>query len=55
MVGKVVSADQNAFIEGQQITSASLIANELIDHWEKKMMKGVVCKLDIEKAYDSLN
>ena len=55
VVGKVVSAYQNAFIEGRQIIVASLIANELIDHWRKKRMKGVVCKLDIEKAYDNLN
>ena len=31
-VGKVVSEAQNAFVEGRQITKASLIANELIDH-----------------------
>ena len=34
VVGKVVSEDQNAFVEGQQITNASLIANEFIDHWQ---------------------
>ena len=55
VVGKVVSTYQNAFIEGRQIIDASLIVNELIDHWKKKMMKAVVCKLDIEKAYDNLN
>ena len=55
MVGKVVSEAQNAFVEGQQITNASLIANELIDHWQKQKEKGVICKLDIEKAFDSIN
>ena len=29
---KVVSYAQNAFVEGCQITNASLIANEVIDH-----------------------
>ena len=55
MVGKVVSEAQNAFVEGQQITNASLIANELVDHWQKQREKGVICKLDIEKAFDRIN
>ena len=55
VVGKVVSEAQNAFVEGRQITNASLIANELIDHWEKQKEKGVICKLDIEKAFDGIN
>ena len=55
VVGKVVSKAQNAFLEGRQITNASLITNELIDHWQKQKEKGVICKLDIEKAFDSIN
>ena len=34
---------------------ASLIANEVIDFWHKRNEKGLICKLDIEKAYDSIN
>ena len=55
VVGKVVSEAQNAFVEGRQITNASLIANELIDHWQKQKEKGVICKLDIEKDFDSIH
>ena len=55
MVGKVVSKAQNAFVEGRQITNASPIANELIDHWQKPKEKGVIFKLDIEKAFDNIN
>ena len=55
VVGKVVFEAQNALLEGRQITNASLIANELIDHWQKQREKGVICKLDIEKAFDSIN
>ena len=39
----------------RQILDASLIANEVIDSWQKRKEKGLICKLDIEKAYDSIN
>ncbi|WJZ90121.1 hypothetical protein VitviT2T_009290 [Vitis vinifera] len=55
VIGKVVSLDQNAFVMGRRILDASLIANEVIDAWQKREEKGLICKLDIEKAYDSLN
>ncbi|RVW57124.1 Ubiquitin carboxyl-terminal hydrolase 5 [Vitis vinifera] len=55
VLGKVVLADQNAFLRGRQILDASLIANEVVDYWQKRKEKGLVCKLDIEKAYDSIN
>ncbi|RVW40785.1 LINE-1 retrotransposable element ORF2 protein [Vitis vinifera] len=55
VLDKVVSPDQNAFVKGRQILDASLIANEVIDYWLKRKEKGVICKLNIEKAYDSIN
>ena len=55
VIGKVVSLVQNAFVMGRRILDASLIANEVIDAWQKREEKGLICKLDIEKAYDSLN
>ena len=34
---------------------ASLLANEIIDSMIKRKEKGILCKLDIEKAYDQVN
>ncbi|XP_019078445.1 uncharacterized protein LOC109123361 [Vitis vinifera] len=51
----VISEDQNAFVRGKQILDVSLIANEVIDFWHKRNEKGLICKLDTEKAYDSIN
>ena len=55
VVGKVVNAAQNAFVEGRQILDASLLANEIVDSLLRKREKGILCKLDIEQAYDSVN
>ncbi|KAJ9691474.1 hypothetical protein PVL29_013603 [Vitis rotundifolia] len=55
VLDKLVSADQNVFVRGRQILNASLIANEVVDYWQKRKEKGLVCKLDIEKAYDSIS
>ena len=55
VVGKVVSSAQNAFVEGRQILDAALIANEAIDSLLKRNESGLLCKLDLEKAYDHIN
>ena len=55
VVSKVTSSTQNAFVEGRQILNATLIANEAIDSLLKRKESGVLCKLDLEKAYDHIN
>ena len=49
-----ISQHQNAFVEGRQILDAVLIANEAVDSILRGNEKGILCKLDIEKAYDHI-
>ena len=55
VVGRVVSKAQGAFVEGRQILDAVLIVNEAIDLVLKNNENGILCKLDIEKAYDNVD
>ena len=42
-------------MEGRQILDAVLIANEAIDSMLKRNENGVLCKLDVVKAYDHIS
>ena len=55
IIGKVISFAQNAFMEGRQILDVALIANEGIDSWLRRKESGLLCKLDIAKAYEHIN
>ena len=55
VMSKVISPEQSAFVKGRQILDAVLIANEAVDTIIRRKESGIVCKLDIEKAYDHLS
>ena len=55
VLDKVISKSQNAFVKGRHILDAVLIANELVDSTMRRKEQGMICKLDIEKAYDNIS
>ena len=54
-LGKLVTHTQNAFIPSRQILDSILMVNECVDSQIRSGEPGLMCKLDLEKAYDHVN
>lgn len=55
IIPHVIMNTQNAFLYGKQIMDCSLLENKIIDAMLKAGRTGILCKVDMEKAYDHVN
>jgi hypothetical protein len=58
VLGKLVSQMQSAFVPSRQILDSILMANECVDskiRYAGYGEPGLICKLDLEKAYDHIS
>jgi hypothetical protein len=51
---KLISNTQTAFIPGRYILEGVIILHEIVHELRVKKMKGIVLKLDFQKAYDKV-
>ncbi|TYK11920.1 LINE-1 retrotransposable element ORF2 protein [Cucumis melo var. makuwa] len=50
-----IAESQLAFVKGRQITDVILMANEIVDYWKMRKIRGFVPKLDIKKTFDIIS
>ena len=55
IVEKIISKPHNTFVKGRQILDSVLIFNKCLDSHINFGEPRVLCKLDMEKAYDYIN
>lgn len=52
VMDKVIWNSQGAFVKGRQIMDGILIANECVDWRRKSKQPSLVCRIDLEIAYN---
>ncbi|KAF5808150.1 putative RNA-directed DNA polymerase [Helianthus annuus] len=55
VINELISEEQTAFLANRSILDGPLVLNELVPWLRSNKKEGFIFKVDIEKAYDSLN
>jgi hypothetical protein len=55
VASKVIRPSQSAFLPGRNILEGVVVLHETLHELSKKKQKGIILKLDLEKAYDKVN
>ena len=55
VINDLISLNQSAFLKGRQISDCSLLAHELIRDFNNPMGSRACMKIDLRKAFDSVN
>ncbi|XP_068477142.1 uncharacterized protein [Phaseolus vulgaris] len=53
VIEKVIDGSQSAFLSNRGLLDSVLVVNEVVDDLKRRKKRGVIVKLDFEKAYDS--
>ena len=51
LADKIISKNQSAFIKGRYILDSAVTLHEVMHEMQSKKLKGVIFKIDFEKAY----
>lgn len=54
LADKVISKNQTAFIKGRNILEGVVTVHEIIHELKRSKKKGIIFKIDFEKAYDKV-
>lgn len=55
LLPKLIAEEQAAFVKGRQVADSILITNKMLHSIQNKHSRGLILKLDFEKAFDMLN
>ncbi|XP_020258784.1 uncharacterized protein LOC109835211 [Asparagus officinalis] len=55
VIGELISKNQHAFLQGRHIGECSLLAHELLRDFNRNHGKRACFKIDLHKAFDSIN
>ncbi|KAK2666049.1 hypothetical protein Ddye_004623 [Dipteronia dyeriana] len=55
VISTIIGETQMAFVQGRQIIDSFVITKEIINKWKWESTRGLLVKIDFEKAYDSVD